>query len=298
MKTPEKLVKGDLIYLTAPAKAIDKNTIDQSKKLLEELGFKVLLSENILGSHGYFSAPDFLRAKDFQVGLDHEEAKAIVCVRGGYGCIRILPYLNWAQFLKSPKWVCGFSDVTVLHHRLFSFGIKSLHSTMPLNFQTNTSEAISSMQNVLMGNFAPLVFSSDSQNKMGKSSGILIGGNLSIIYSLLATDVAYDFNNKILFIEDLGEQLYHIDRILHTLERNKVFEEIQGLLVGGMTDMKDTENPTGFDVATLILEKVKYRKIPVCFHAPFGHIQDNRALIIGNKVEFLVDKQGVKLTYL
>ena len=298
MKTPEFLSKGDLIYLTAPAKAIEKKIIDYSKELIEDLGFRVLLSENINGREGYFSGSDIQRSNDFQYGIDHPEVKAILCARGGYGCIRILPYLNWAQFIKKPKWICGFSDVTVLHHQVFNYGIKSLHSTMPLNFENISEEAILSLQQTLLGKKKEVRFSTSSFNKKGNCNGVLIGGNLSILYSLLATDLSYDFHGRILFIEDLGEQLYHLDRMLFTLERRGVFEQINGLVVGGITDMKDTEFPTGFEVINLFLEKLKYRKIPVCFNAPVGHIYDNRTLIIGNEVELNVVDNEVQLIYL
>ena len=298
MRTPPYLKPGDLIYICSPAKAIDNDSIEFAKKIMENNGFRVLVSENAKGKHNYFSGTDEIRAKDFQDGLDNQEVKAILCARGGYGCIRILNYLNWASFIKNPKWILGFSDITVLHQKIFNLGIQSLHSTMPLNFPDNSPQALDSLLKSIVGEQKNLPLPISKFNKVGENSGTLVGGNLSIIYSLLGTKLNYQFDESILFIEDVGEQLYELDRILHSLEYANVFEKINGLIVGGMTNLNDTENPTEFKIEEIILAKLKYRKIPIVFSAPFGHIDDNRSLRIGSKVRLKVQINSSELSYL
>lgn len=298
MITPNYLKPGDLIYICSPAKAIEKVHVDFTTNYLKKKGFSVLVSENATKRHNYFSASDEIRAQDFQDGLDNEEVKAILCARGGYGCVRILNYLNWASFLKKPKWVLGFSDITVLHHKIFNLGIKSIHSTMPLNFSENTVEALKTLISTISGENNSITFINSPKNKVGEAVGTLVGGNLSIIYSMLGTPLNYQFEKSILFIEDIGEQLYALDRMLYALENAQVFEKINGLIVGGMTEIKDTETSTGLVLEDIIQEKLKYRKIPLCFNAPIGHIRDNRAVQIGSKVKLEVVFNESKLSYL
>lgn len=298
MKSPPKLKSGDLIYICSPAKAIEKEYIDYATNYLKNKGFRVLVSQNATKRHNYFSGSDEIRAKDFQDGLDNEEVKAILCARGGYGCVRILNYLNWASFLKNPKWILGFSDITVLHHKIFNLGIKSIHSSMPLNFPENTYEALNTLISNISGENNSISFKNSPKNKVGEAMGTLIGGNLSIIYSMLGTPLSYQFENSILFIEDVGEQLYAIDRMLYALEKAQVFEKINGLIVGGMTELKDTDISTGLVFEDIVLDQLKYRKIPVCFDAPIGHIRDNRAVQIGSEANLKINNDRSILSYL
>lgn len=294
----QPLKKGDLIYLTAPAKAIEEEHVAYAKKFFEMEGFNVLVSEHCLGQHNYFSGTDEERTADFQFGLDNPEVKAIVCVRGGYGCIRILDRLQWAGFLRNPKWIVGFSDITLFHQRLQRFGIQSIHSTMPLNFKNNSDESLATLLSALKGQSNPITCEHFEENKTGTAEGILVGGNLSILYSLLGTDDHIDYSNTILFIEDLAEQLYHIDRMLHAFEKAGIFDRIKGLIVGGMTDLEDTTISFGHTVEQIILHHFKYRKIPIAFNFPAGHINDNRALILGKKCQLEVNETESVLKYL
>jgi len=296
--TIPSLNQGDLIYITSPAKAIEQEFVVFAKNLLENKGFKILLSQHCLGQHNYFSGSDEERLSDFQYGLDHPEVKAIICARGGYGCVRIVDRIQWASFIREPKWIVGFSDITVFHQRIQRFGIQSIHGSMPLNFQTNTKEALDTMLAALEGKNSTIVCEATQHNKPGKATGTLVGGNLSILFSLLGTDDQIDYTDTILFIEDLSEQLYHIDRMFYALSKANVLNKIKGLIVGGMTDIKDTAAPFGKTLEELILDHFHFHNIPICFNFPAGHIADNRALILGSVCELNVDNNNSTLIYL
>jgi muramoyltetrapeptide carboxypeptidase len=282
------LQPGDLIAIVAPAKAIEETHIIFAKSLFESRGYRVQIGEHCLGNHNYFSGTDLERASDLQNALDNPEVKAIICARGGYGCVRILDHLQWAGFIRDPKWLVGFSDVTVLHQHLGKLELPSIHASMPLNFKENTPQAIDSLFDALEGKQLHYKIPAHPQNKHGEVTGKLVGGNLSILYSLLGTDDCIDYSDCILFIEDLAEQLYHIDRMFYAFAKAGILDKIKGLIVGGMTDLKDTAVPFGQDIYELILTHFNYRSIPIVFDFPAGHINDNRALIIGAEVKLTV----------
>ena len=288
---------NDLICITAPAKAIEASAVLYAKDFLEQQGYRVRISEHCLGRHHYFSGTDQERLSDFQQALDDPEVKAILCARGGYGAVRIVDALQWASQLRNPKWIVGFSDITVFHQRMQSMGIPSIHGTMPLNFEANTPEALDSLLAALEGRSVEITAPATPYNQTGTATGELIGGNLSILYSLLGTDDQASYTGKILFIEDLCEQLYHLDRMLFAFTKSGVFDRIAGLIVGGMTDFKDTNPPTGFELHQLILDRFSYHNIPICFDFPAGHISDNRALILGKQCTLDVNKEGVRLCW-
>jgi muramoyltetrapeptide carboxypeptidase len=295
---PVDLEPGDLIYITAPAKAIDASYVQNAKVFFENAGFQVEIGQHCTDQHHYFSGTDAQRLQDFQYGIDHPEIKAIVCARGGYGCVRITDSINWAGMLREPKWLVGFSDVTVFHQKLQRFGIQSLHASMPLNFNENTPQALASLLAALTGKNRNVSFEAHPKNKLGEASGTLLGGNLSILFSLIGTDDQPDYTDSILFIEDLSEQLYHIDRIFHSLRKSGVLDKIKGLIVGGMTDIKDTAQPFGVPLEDIVLSHFAYRKIPICFQFPAGHINDNRALALGEQVTLQVAQNNCQLIFL
>ena len=297
MRRPNNLEEGDLIYIVSPAKSIDPESIYFAKQLIESWGFVTECGTNTLGEHNYFSGNDIDRAADFQSAIDHQKAKAILCARGGYGCVRIVDELNWSNFEHSPKWLIGFSDITVMHHRAQRLSVMSMHATMPLNFQMNSEQALQTLRSALIGESFSIHTPSHPLNKMGSARGRLVGGNLSIIYSLLGTTDAYDFKGTILFIEDLSEQLYHIDRMLFALQNSGVFDEIKALVIGGMTDLRDTSPSFGMTYEEVILEKARGSNFPICFNFPTGHIKDNRAMVIGAMVELDVAPRGASLCY-
>lgn len=289
------LVSGDLIEIVAPAKAIEREHVHFTKNFLEKAGFRVRISEHCLGRNNYFSGTVAERLHDFQLAIDDPEVKAVLCARGGYGCVQLVDKVQWANMLRYPKWVIGFSDVTIFHQRLGKLGIQSIHGSMPLNFSNNSAEALSTLVSALKGESYSISSVSEERNRFGKCEGVLQGGNLSILYSLLGTNDQADYSNTILFIEDLAEQIYHLDRMFYALEKAGVLDKIKGLIVGGMTDLKDTIPPFGASYQDVILSHFEYRKIPICFNFPVGHISDNRALIVGAEVNLCVTETGAQL---
>lgn len=283
-----QLEKGDRITIVSPAKAIDEESISYAKNYLESLGFEVIIAPNATQSYHYFSGNDDQRAQDFQQALNDTKTKAILCSRGGYGCIQILDKIDWSNQWKNPKWIIGFSDVTVIHQYMAKNCVPSLHATMPLDFKTGTHSSLDTLINSLKNNQFSYQIESSKNNIQGIGNGKLIGGNLSIIYSLLGTDLQPDYQGKILFLEDVGEAIYAIDRMFHSLKRAKVLDQINGIIIGGMTKMKDSEPPFGKTIERVILEQVSDRNYPVCFHFPAGHQKENLALILGMEVELTV----------
>ncbi len=290
------LVPGSKIYITSPAKAIDKESVENAKVFLEEKGYEVQISEHCLGHHHYFSGTDEVRISDMQRALDDDSFDAIWCARGGYGAVRIVDRLNWNNFQKNPKWLIGFSDITVFHNRLNRINIPSVHATMPLNLKENSVEAKETVIDAITGKKLSYKLNSCIENKLGKTQGELVGGNLSILYSLLGTNDNIDYNNKLLFIEDIGEQLYNIDRMLYAFEKAGVLNQIKGLIVGGFTDLKDSAIPFGQGYKEIIISKLLQRNIPIAFDFPAGHVDDNRALILGYQYVLEVNDNEVQLT--
>jgi muramoyltetrapeptide carboxypeptidase len=295
MKHPSLLQANDLIYITAPAKSIEAHCVLYAKKMLEEKGYRVEVSPNCLGKHHYFSGTDEERIADFQAALDRPDIKAILCARGGYGCVRILDRLNWDRFEAQPKWLIGFSDVTVFLHRLVRMGSVGIHGSMPLNFEENTPASIATILQAVEGKPYHIQAPAVNHNVSGTAEGKLIGGNLSIVFSMLGTDDAFDFTDAILFIEDISEQLYHVDRMFFTMKKAGILQQIKGLVVGGMTDMRDTAEPFGCSLEELIVSHVGSLGIPVAFGFPCGHQPDNQALVMGQKTKFVVGGKGAEL---
>lgn len=291
------LEPGDLVKIVSPAKGIEPSLVFEAKEFLQKQGFKVELGAFCVGKFNYFSGTDEERKSDFQDALDNPEVKAIICARGGYGCIRILDLLNWASFIRNPKWIVGFSDVTVFHQHIQKFGYPSIHATMPLDYKTNTPESLKTLVDAMSGRLSNISIPGNQANKPGEAKGKLIGGNLSILYSLIGTDDQPDYTDSILFIEDLAEQLYHIDRMFYSLQKSGIINQIRGLIVGGFTELKDTDNPFGKSYDQIILDHCSYRNIPIVFNFPAGHMDDNRALIFGREVTLKVDKNQTSLTF-
>jgi len=270
------------IRIVSPAKAIEKEHIDFSKIYLEKQGFEVELSEHCLGQHHYFSGTDAERLSDFQNALDDNSVDVILCARGGYGCIRIIDDLDFTKFKRHPKLIIGFSDVTVFHNHIHShFNLPTVHATMPLNFSENSNESLQSLVNAVKNK--PIRYELDNhlKNKHGACTATVLGGNLAIIYALIGTNSDLNLDGKILLIEDVGEYVYAIDRMMWALKKSGKLKKLAGLIVGGMTNIKDTETPFGKTVEDVILDAVSHLDIPVCFNFPAGHINDNRAIVLG-----------------
>ena len=292
MNLPEQLKRGDTLAIIAPAKAIEQEYIDFAVDLWENQGFKVVIGKHCLGQHHYFSGTDTQRAHDLQAAIDNENVKAIICARGGYGCVRLIDRINWAGLINQPKWLVGFSDVTVFHHHLATLELPSIHATMPLNYKENTPESLASLVHSLTGPDNQYTWDSKSYFKSGEAEGEVLGGNLAVIANMVGTRLMPDYRDKILFIEDVGEHLYAIDRMFYQLDKSGILDNIAGLIVGSFTGMKDTEVPFGQSLEEIILSHVKYRKIPVGFLFPAGHQDDNRAITFGIPMKFTVDDIG------
>lgn len=279
---PQYLNPGDLIQIIAPAKAIESTHVLFAKELFENRGYQVQISKNCLGSHNYFSGTKEERLYDLQNAINGD-AKAILCARGGYGCIQLVDDIDWSEFEKKPKWIIGFSDVTIIHQRLHCMGISSIHGTMPLNFKQNSNESFETLFASLEGRKYAIESDPSQYNISGTVSGKLIGGNLAILYSLIGTNDQPDYSGCILYIEEIGEPLYSIDRMLYSLKKANILDKIKGLIVGGMTSIVDSARPFGTTYEQIILSHTENLNIPVCFNFPAGHIDDNRALILGQE---------------
>ena len=296
MIQPPFLQPGDTIYITAPAKAIEESVVLEAKKTLETWGLIVRVAPHCLGRSAYFSGTDAERLADFQHGLDDPSIKAILCARGGYGCVRIVEELNWTSFQQNPKWIIGFSDVTVFHQKINQLGVESIHGIMPLGFTEGSVAAKETLKDSLFGTPYMLEAPYVSENITGEARGELVGGNMAIVTSLLGTPLSYSFKNNILVLEDIGEHVYKIDRMLYSLRLAGAFNQIKGLILGGFTDMEDTDVPFGKTIKGLVLEQVRDLGIPVAFDLPLGHISDNQALVFGRTAVLKVTE--VKTTLL
>jgi muramoyltetrapeptide carboxypeptidase len=282
------------IHITSPAKVIDKACIDFAVDFLQKKGFEVSLAPHVLGQHHYFSGTDAERLSDFQAALDDNSIDFILCARGGYGSVRIIDSLDFSNFIKKPKLIIGFSDITVFHNHIHThFNLPTAHTSVPLNFPSNSMEALKSLVNVLNGKSNTYFVESSVHNRNGLAKAIVVGGNLSILYSLIGTNSDIQTDGKILFIEDIGEHIYSVDRILYALKKSNKIQKLAGLIVGGMTNIKDTEIPFGKTVEEVISDIVSPYTFPVCFNFPAGHIDDNRALILGKEATLNVSADMV-----
>lgn len=291
---PEYLKKGDTVGILATARKIDLATIEPGIKLLESWGLKVVIGKTIGKEQNQLAGADWQRATDFQEMLDNPAIKAIWAAKGGYGTVRIVDRINFTNFKKKPKWVIGFSDMTVMHSHINNMDIGTLHAIMAISAKSATPEAIESFRKALFGEKLEYHIPAHPFNKKGMAQGELVGGNLSVLYSIQGSKSAVDMKGKILFIEDLDEYLYHIDRMMMNLKRNGSLDGLKGIIVGGMTSMNDNDIPWGKDALEIIEDVVKDLKIPIAYNFPAGHIKDNRALILGKNVTLDVnDKETV-----
>lgn len=277
MKTPNYLNIGSKIALVAPARKIGRDEIAAAVKWIEEKGFMAVYDDRLFAEYHQLAGDDDFRASVLQDYLDRDDIDAILCVRGGYGTIRIVDKLDFKKFEKHPKWIVGYSDVTVLHAKMQQLGYQSIHGTMAINFPNNTPEVLESLYDALTGKWNAV----ETHGRASLHDVPIIGGNLSVLYSMLGSDLFPETDGKILFIEDLDEYLYHIDRMMMGLKRAGKLANLKALLVGAFTDMHDNTIPFGMTAKEIIFEKVKEYGYPVIWDYPAGHIEDNRAIVLG-----------------
>ena len=292
------LKKGDKVAITCPAKKLPKPMTD-AVALLQSWGLEVVLGETVDASYHQFAGDDTLRAKDLQRFIDDDSIKAIFAARGGYGTVRIIDRVDFSHFATNPKWIIGFSDITVLHAHLFSnYNAQTIHGQMPVNIPDASATSLETLRKALFGEELSYQLKPHPLNRMGEGKGLLIGGNLSLLVTINNSASDMDYSGKILFIEDVGEYLYAIDRMLRALDRAGKLKNLAGLIVGGFTELKDNDIPFGQTVPEIIIEVVKNYDYPVCFDFPAGHIPDNRSLILGKALNIVVGQQNNSIQYL
>ncbi len=295
---PPYLKKDDTIGILCPAGFMPYEKAQTAINVLQKWGHKIKTGSTLGSQFNYFSGTDEQRLNDLQQMLDDESIKAIFCARGGYGIGRIIDKLNFKKFKKYPKWIIGFSDVTLLHFHIYAkYKVASLHAPMAAAFNDHGYKNIyvQSLQRALSGLKANYECEQHPFNKNGSTTGRLIGGNLSLITHLIGTSSNINTKNKILFIEDTGEYIYNIDRMLYQLKRNAKLEKLAGLVVGGFTEMKDTTIPYGQSAEEVIRDIIKEYDYPVCYNFPVSHNIENYALKIGGKYELAVGKKSTIL---
>lgn len=298
--TPPPLKAGDCIGIIAPARRVLQQEIHPAIKFLNGKGFMVKTSPHLYASHHQFAGTEEQRANDFTDMIEDKSVKAILCARGGYGSIRLLDHMNFRKLQQIPKWVVGYSDITVFHGLLNGwYGIETIHGPMPFNFPSDGTgnESLECLLRVLMGENPKYSVGPNPHNKLGKAEGHLIGGNLSILNSLSGTDADVNPEGKILFIEDLDEYLYHMDRMMMTLKHSGKLKVLAGVIVGGLTDMKDNHIPFGYTAHEIVANALKDYDIPVCFDFPAGHVDPNLSLIMGRRVNLEVNANGSTITF-
>ena len=292
IRIPPYLQKGDTIGIVAPAGFMPIEKIQTCIETLDGWGYNVLPGATTHGnSQNYFSGTDEERLSDLQQMLDNRNVKAVLCARGGYGVSRIIDAINFKKFIKHPKWIVGFSDITVLHSHIFSnYKIASLHASMAAAFNDGefNNPYILSLKDALEGKPAHYECAPHAFNKVGDAKGQIVGGNLSLLAHLIGTDSDIKTRNKILFLEDVGEYLYNVDRLLLQLKRSGKLKKLAGLVIGGFTDVKDTERPFGKSVYDIIYEQLAGYKYPICFGFPVSHEKENFALKIGARYKLSV----------
>jgi muramoyltetrapeptide carboxypeptidase len=293
MINPPFMKKGDKIAIVAPARRITFEEVFPTMKFLQQRGFEVVLGTHVFGKHHQFSGTDDQRLQDLQAALDDPSIAAILAARGGYGTVRLIDRIDFKKFRRNPKWIVGYSDITVLHAHIHKhFAIGTMHAAMPVNIREEDMHSASARSLVKALTGEKIIYRKriTFRDRTGLSEGILTGGNLSILHTLMGTPSEPDTNGKILLLEDVDEYLYHIDRMMMNLKRAGKLKNLKGLIIGGMTGMKDNTEPFGKTAEEIILDSVKEYNYPVCFDFPAGHGKENVALYLGRNVKFIVDE--------
>lgn len=300
IKTPPYLQPGDTIGLVCPAGYMSHNkTAECVRVLQDEWGYKVKTGRTVGGeSVNYFSGTDKERLDDFQQMLDDDEVKAVLCARGGYGMSRIIDDISFKKFKKHPKWIIGFSDITLLLSHIYSnYYISTLHAPMAAAFNDYgyVNRFVQSLRDAIEGKKAKYTCDPHELNKKGEAIGEVIGGNLALVTHAIGTSSDIKTRGRILFLEDVGEYIYSVDRMFHHLQRSGKLKNLAGLIIGGFTDSKDTERPFGKDIYDVIHDLVGEYDYPICFNFPVSHGKENYALKVGVGYKLKIGKSRVML---
>ncbi|RZN84648.1 MAG: LD-carboxypeptidase [Winogradskyella sp.] len=302
MIQPPYLKAGDTIAIVAPS-GILKNRegeVQQAISLLRSWGLHAVVGKHVFSKDNHFAGTDEQRCEDFQNALDNPQISAIWCARGGYGTVRILDKLDFTKFKKNPKWLIGYSDITALHNQFHNQGFQSLHALMCVSLTKDLNdikEAVDTFKSSVFGNPVNYTLEGSKYNKAGSASGQLVGGNLTMLHTMLGSETSIDTSGKILFIEEIGEYKYHIDRMLQSLKRAGYFENCKGLIVGDMSKLRKNTTLWGTSVEQLILDALSEYNFPIVFNMPAGHEKDNRAMIFGKTIELKVGKDKSSVVF-
>ncbi len=298
---PPSLKKGDTIMILSPAGRMSgKEKIDGATQLANHWGLVVFYGNHLLSRDGTFAGTDEERLEDLQKALDDPSIRAIWSARGGYGAVRIIDDLDFEKFMEHPKWIVGFSDITVLHNKVHELGVQTIHGLMPVTLDLENpeqKEAIRSLNRVLFGKKLDYRIPGNEYNREGETRGQLVGGNLSIVYSMLGSDTNLDMRGKVLFLEEVGEALYHIDRMMISLKRAGFFEQCKGLILGDFRLKENPGNEFGKTLEQIVLEATEGTDFPIVFDFPAGHVDDNRSLILGSYVDVRAGKKKSRISF-
>ncbi len=303
--TPPFLRPNDTVGICATARWLSEDQLAQATELITSWGFRVKVTGNVTLRRNQLAGTDAERRQGLQELMDDPDCKAILVARGGYGTVRLVDELDWSRFMQHPKWIAGYSDLTVLLCELNRRGVPGIHSTMPVSFPDCTPEALNSLRAALSGGLASMKWSGQHTNS-GVAEGRIVGGNLSVIYSLLGSKSLPDAKNCILLLEDVDEMLYHLDRMMMALTRAGFLREIRGVIIGGLTQMKDNtgafgfkaDNPWGGTAEEILLSFFRPMQIPVALNAPSGHLSDNRAFFTGLHARLTVRPSEAEVVYM
>ncbi|MDO5978717.1 S66 peptidase family protein [Flavivirga spongiicola] len=292
---PPYLKAGDTVAIVAPSGVLKNRTkeVEQAKRLLKSWGLHAIVGKHVFSQANHFAGTDDERCEDFQNALDNPKISAIWCARGGYGTVRILDKLDYTKFKQNPKWLIGYSDITALHNQVHNQDIQSIHAMMCTSLQDDfgtIKETLSTFKDAIFGKSLNYTLTGSKYNKTGNASAPIVGGNLTMLHTMLGSKTSIDTSGKILFIEEIGEYKYHIDRMLQSLKRAGYFENCKGVIVGDMTKLRKNTTLWGTSIEQLILDALSDYSFPIAFNMPAGHEKDNRAMILGRRIELTVGK--------
>lgn len=299
---PPYLKAGDTVAIVAPSGILKNRNeeINRAVKLLDSLGLHAIIGEHVFKQADHFAGTDDERCEDLQNALDNPQVSAIWCARGGYGTVRILDKLDYTKFKQHPKWIIGYSDITALHNQVHNEGFQSMHALMCVSLTEDLDdikETVNTFTEALFGNPTNYTLEGSRYNREGQASGQLVGGNLTMLHTMLGSSTSIDTSDKILFIEEIGEYKYHIDRMLQSLKRAGYFDHCKGVIVGDMSKLRKNTTLWGTSIEQLILDALSEYDFPIAFNMPAGHEKDNRALILGKEISIDVSKKGSVLRY-